>query len=166
MTSEVLIMTPSAVAMAADSVVTINGNKTYEGVNKLFMLSKNPPMGIMIYNNVNFIAIPFETLIKDFREQIMDDETANTVDDFKNKFKEYLENEPKKNNFPMLSFQDKIKIFTNHMVNEVSNLDENTIDEWLLDNEGLDVFDTYKDIIFTDDNSLENFNNCLKDILP
>ena len=95
MTSEVLIMTPSAVAMAADSVVTINGNKTYEGVNKLFMLSKNPPMGIMIYNNVNFIAIPFETLIKDFREQIMDDETANTVDDFKNKFKEYLENEMK-----------------------------------------------------------------------
>lgn len=166
MTSEVLIMTPSAVAMAADSVVTINGNKTYEGVNKLFMLSKNPPMGIMIYNNANFIAIPFETLIKDFREQIMDDVTVNTVDDFKNKFKEYLENEPKKNNFPMLSLQDKIKIFTNHMVNEVSNLDENTIDEWLLDNKGLDVFDTYKDIIFTDDDSLENFNNCLKDILP
>ena len=166
MTSEVLIMTPSAVAMAADSVVTINGNKTYEGVNKLFMLSKNPPMGIMIYNNVNFIAIPFETLIKDFREQIMDDETVNTVDDFRNKFKEYLENEPKKNNFPMLSLQDKIKIFTDHMVNEVSNLDENTIDEWLIDNGGLDVFDEYKDIIFIDNDSLENFNNCLKDILP
>ena len=166
MTSEVLIMTPSAVAMAADSVVTINGNKTYEGVNKLFMLSKNPPMGIMIYNNANFIAIPFETLIKDFREQIMDDETVNTVDDFRNKFKEYLENEPKKNNFPMLSLQDKIKIFTDHMVNEVSNLDENTIDEWLIDNGGLDVFDEYKDIIFIDNDSLENFNNCLKDILP
>ena len=30
MTSEVLIMTPSAVAMAADSVVTVNGNKTYK----------------------------------------------------------------------------------------------------------------------------------------
>lgn len=166
MTSEVLIMTPSAVAMAADSVVTINGNKTYEGVNKLFMLSKNPPMGIMIYNNANFITIPFETLIKDFREQIMDDETVNTVDDFRNKFKEYLENEPKKNNFPMLSLQDKIKIFTDHMVNEVSNLDENTIDEWLIDNGGLDVFDEYKDIIFIDNDSLENFNNCLKDILP
>ena len=43
LTSEVLIMTPSAVAMAADSVITVNGNKTYEGVNKLFMLSNNPP---------------------------------------------------------------------------------------------------------------------------
>ena len=164
MTSEVLIMTPSAVAMAADSVVTINGNKTYEGVNKLFMLSKNPPMGIMIYNNANFITIPFETLIKDFREQIIDDETVNTVDDFRNKFKEYLEKEPKKNNFPMWSLQDKIKIFTDHMVNEVSNLDENTIDDWLIDKEGSVAFDNYKDIIFTEDNSLENFNKCLNDI--
>lgn len=166
MTSEVLIMTPSAVAIAADSVVTINGNKTYEGVNKLFMLSKNPPMGIMIYNNANFIAIPFETLIKDFREQIMDDGTVNTVDDFRNKFKEYLENEPKKNNFPMLSLQDKIKIFTDHMVNEVSNLDENTIGEWLIKNQCPDVFDKYKDIIFKENGLLKDFNNCINNILP
>ena len=159
-------MTPSAVAMAADSVVTINGNKTYEGVNKLFMLSKNPPMGIMIYNNANFIGIPFETLIKDFREQIIDGVAVTTVDDFRNKFEEYLENEPKKNNSPMLSLQDKIKIFADHMANEVSNLDENTIDEWLIDNGGLDVFNDYKDIIFTDDDSLENFNSCLNDICP
>ena len=166
MTSEVLIMTPSAVAMAADSVVTINGNKTYEGVNKLFMLSKNPPMGIMIYNNANFIAIPFETLIKDFREQIMDDGTVNTVDDFRNKFKEYLENEPKKNNFPMWSLQDKIKIFTDHMVNEVSNLDENTIEEWLIKNQCPDVFDKYKNIIFNENGLLKDFNNCINNILP
>ncbi|WP_296890600.1 hypothetical protein [uncultured Methanobrevibacter sp.] len=166
MTSEVLIMTPSAVTIAADSVVAINGNKTYECVNKLFMLSKNPPMGIMIYNNANFMAIPFETLIKDFRKQIIDDGTVNTVDDFRNKFEEYLEKEPKKNNFPILSLQDKIKIFTEHMANEVNNLDENTIEKWLLDNGNLDVFDKYKDIIFIDDDSLINFNNCLNSIIP
>lgn len=166
MTSEVLIMTPSAVAMAADSVVTINGNKTYEGVNKLFMLSKNPPMGIMIYNNANFIAIPFETLIKDFREQIMDDQTVSTVDDFRDKFKEYLENEPKKNNFPMMSLQDKINFFTGHMAKEVNNLDENTIEEWLVKNQCPDVFDKYKDIIFKESESLNDFNNCINNILP
>ncbi len=166
MTSEVLIMTPSAVAIAADSVVTINGNKTYEGVNKLFMLSKNPPMGIMIYNNANFIAIPFETLIKDFREQIMDDQTVSTVDDFRDKFKEYLENEPKKNNFPMMSLQDKINFFTGHMAKEVNNLDENTIEEWLVKNQCPDVFDKYKDIIFKESESLNDFNNCINNILP
>ena len=109
LTSEVLIMTPSAVAMAADSIVTINGNKTYGGVNKLFMLSKNPPRGIMVYNNANFITIPFETLIKDFRYKFKNDKSLKTVDDFRNKFKEYLETEHNKNKFPMMSLQDKIK---------------------------------------------------------
>ena len=148
MTSEVLIMTPSAVAMAADSVVTVNGNKTYEGVNKLFMLSKNPPMGIMIYNNANFITIPFETLIKDFREQ-MRNEDLNSVDDFRDKFKEYLENEPQKNDMVMMSLQKKIEVFTDHMTNEINDYNENTIGDWLINNSGLDVFDEYKDIIFT-----------------
>ena len=164
MTSEVLIMTPSAVAMAADSVVTINGNKTYEGVNKLFMLSKNPPMGIMIYNNANFITIPFETLIKDFREQMMN-ENLNSVDDFRDEFKEYLENEPQKNTMVMMSLQKKIEIFTDHMANEINDYNENTIDDWLINNSSLDVFDEYKNIIFTDD-SLKNFNDSLNGIVP
>ena len=164
MTSEVLIMTPSAVAMAADSVVTINGNKTYEGVNKLFMLSKNPPMGIMIYNNANFITIPFETLIKDFREQMMN-ENLNSVDDFRDEFKEYLENEPQKNTMVMMSLQKKIEIFTDHMANEINDYNENTIDDWLINNSSLDVFDEYKNIIFSDD-SLKNFNDSLNGIVP
>ena len=164
MTSEVLVMTPSAVAMAADSVVTINGNKTYEGVNKLFMLSKNPPMGIMIYNNANFISIPFETLIKDFRKQMIN-ENLNTVDEFRDKFKDYLENEPQKNTMISMSLQDKIKLFLNHMSNEINSLDENTIDEWLINKSAIDIFDKYKDVIFNDD-SLIKFNGCLNSIVP
>ena len=93
-------MTPSAVAMAADSIVNINGNKTYEGVNKLFMLSKNPPMGIMIYNNANFISIPFETLIKYFRYKFENDKSLDTVDDFRNKLKSIW-----KPNLIIISFQ-------------------------------------------------------------
>ena len=159
-------MTPSAVAMAADSIVNINGNKTYEGVNKLFMLSKNPPMGIMIYNNANFISIPFETLIKDFRYKFENDKSLDTVDDFRNKFKEYLETEPNNNKFPMMSLQDKINIFMEHMNDEVSALDENTIEEWFINNQDLNVFEDYKDIIFTHNESLENFNNLINDITP
>jgi hypothetical protein len=82
-------MTPSAVAMAADSVITVNGNKTYEGVNKLFMLSNNPPMGIMTYNKASFLNFPMETLIKDFRSKISKKE-YNTISDFKNAFDTYL----------------------------------------------------------------------------
>lgn len=81
-------MTPSAIAMAADSAVTINNKKTYEGVNKLFMLSNNPPMGIMIYNNANFFNFPMETIIKDFRKKTQDN--CNTVQEFKETFENYL----------------------------------------------------------------------------
>jgi len=67
MTAEILIMNKSAIAMAADSVVTVGNQKTYNGVNKLFMLSNNPPMGIMIYDSPDFMNIPLESLIKEFR---------------------------------------------------------------------------------------------------
>ena len=90
MTSEILILTPSAVALAADSAITIGGRKTYNGANKLFMLSNNPPMGVMFYNNSYFFNIPLETLIKEFRKKIKK-EHPQTVKEFQIKFKEYLE---------------------------------------------------------------------------
>ena len=42
MTSEVVIMNKNAIVMAADSAVTVGGTKTYNGVNKLLMLSNSP----------------------------------------------------------------------------------------------------------------------------
>ena len=149
MTSEVLIMTPSAVAMAADSVVTINGNKTYEGVNKLFMLSNNPPMGIMTYNNPNFLNFPMETIIKDFRYKISTND-FNNINDFKDAFNDYLNN--------LSSGKDKIKsfsiinkfnefinqlnhdlnnfsIFINQFNNETINIDNEKYEKLLFENE-------------------------------
>ena len=69
MTSEVVIMNRNAVVMAADSAVTVGGVKTYNGVNKLFLLSNSPPMGIMIFGSADFENIPMETLIKEFKNQ-------------------------------------------------------------------------------------------------
>ena len=51
MTAEVAVMNSQAVALAADSAMTINypdGQKIYNSVNKLFMLSKYAPVGIMV----------------------------------------------------------------------------------------------------------------------
>ena len=121
MTSEVLIMTPSAVAMAADSVVTVNGNKTYEGVNKLFMLSNNPPMGIMTYNNANFLNFPMETIIKDFRYKISENE-FNTINDFKNSFNGYLDSLSSGNDeIKSFSIMDKFNEFINQLDYDLSN---------------------------------------------
>lgn len=149
MTSEVLIMTPSAVAMAADSVVTVNGNKTYEGVNKLFMLSNNPPMGIMTYNNANFLTFPMETIIKDFRDKISD-KNFDTIYDFKKEFNDYLKGVCNgKDAVTSYSIVDKFNSFIkqlNHDLDEIPNFIKHISEETInIDNE------KYEKLLFEND---------------
>lgn len=73
MTAEIAIMNRHAIALAADSAVTINypdGQKIYNSVNKLFMLSKYAPVGIMVYGVADLTGVPWETIIKCFRREL------------------------------------------------------------------------------------------------
>ena len=91
MTAEISIVNKSAVAMAADSAVTISVGQKYEKIfetaDKLFQLSAYQPIGIMIYNSMSFMEMPFPTLIKEFREK---NETFETVKDAGECFLQYL----------------------------------------------------------------------------
>jgi hypothetical protein len=73
MTAEIVIMNEQAVSLAADSAVTARrgiDQKIFSSANKLFALSKFHSIGIMVYGNSSFMHIPWETLIKVFREEI------------------------------------------------------------------------------------------------
>lgn len=73
MTAVVGILNKHAVAIAADSAVTIGGNggrKIFNKANKVFTLSKQHPVGIMIYNSASFMTTPWETIIKVYRKQL------------------------------------------------------------------------------------------------
>ena len=89
MTSEILIMNKNAIVMATDSAVTVDNKKSYMGVNKLFLLSNDPPMGIMIFGSADFVNVPLETLIKEYREQTDFKELGN-INNIKEDFIEYL----------------------------------------------------------------------------
>lgn len=89
MTSEILIMNKNAIVMATDSAVTVDNKKSYMGVNKLFLLSNDPPMGIMIFGSADFVNVPLETLIKEYREQTDFKELSN-INNIKEDFIEYL----------------------------------------------------------------------------
>jgi len=78
MTSEIVVMNRSAVAMAADSAVTIDFGKDADGrpsrkvfndANKLFALSKTDPVGIMVYSSSAFMGVNWELIIKWYREK-------------------------------------------------------------------------------------------------
>lgn len=67
MTVEIAVMNKMGVALATDSAVTVGRQKIFNSANKLFMLSKFHPIGIMVYNNASFAGYPWEVLIKEYR---------------------------------------------------------------------------------------------------
>ncbi|MGV8025117.1 MAG: hypothetical protein AB2L18_00990 [Anaerolineaceae bacterium] len=73
MTTEVSVMNKQAIALATDSAGTVTlkeGEKIYFSENKLFTLSKYCPIGIMVYGNSDFMMVPIEILIKEYRKKI------------------------------------------------------------------------------------------------
>jgi hypothetical protein len=72
MTAEIAVLNRNAIALAADSAVTLQlpeGPKIYH-TNKLFTLSKYRPVGIMIYGGADFMGVPWETIIKQYRSHL------------------------------------------------------------------------------------------------
>jgi hypothetical protein len=72
MTAEIAIANKTAIALAADSKVTLsNGGqqKTYDTVDKIFSLSKTEPVGAMIYGSADFMGFPWETILKEYRRR-------------------------------------------------------------------------------------------------
>ena len=77
-------MNRMAVALAADSAVTVNTGASYKlrdsGL-KVFMLSKQHPVGVMVYNNASLVGVPWETIIKLYRETLMG-EPFDTLEEY------------------------------------------------------------------------------------
>jgi len=91
MTAEIGIMNKMAVALAADSAVTVGEEKVYNSVNKLFMLSKYYPIGIMIYGNATLMGVPWESIIKIFRKKIGTDK-FDTLEEYANQLIHFMDN--------------------------------------------------------------------------
>lgn len=95
MTSEVVVMNRMGIALAADSVVSINENgtqmKRHNSVAKLFMMSERDPVGIMVYNNASLLGVPWETVIKLFRRQLGKD-SLRTLEEYGQELIHFLKN--------------------------------------------------------------------------
>lgn len=92
MTALVSVLNTHAVALAADSAITINrpGNrKVHNGGNKLFALSKYHPVGIMYCGNCDFMDTPLEVIIKMYRDHI-GHKDFDTIEDYRNDFIKYI----------------------------------------------------------------------------
>ena len=93
MTAEIALLNKTAVALAADSAMTDLGTGKIYPANKLFALTKWHPIGIMIYANAEFMGVPWETIIKMYRQSI--GRTAKTtVQEYFRDFLTYISTSP------------------------------------------------------------------------
>ena len=133
MTAEIAILNKSAVALAADSAVSLGtSGKIFSG-NKLFALTKWHPVGVMIYNNAEYMSIPWETIIKIYRLELGQD-SKSSIQDYVDGFLAYLKSdrfsteEQVKNNFLEIANDELEKIWRTVKKSERnSNSDGNSL---------------------------------------
>lgn len=69
MTAIVAVLNKRAVAIAADSAVTMgNTHKVVNSANKIFTLSKYHPVAVMTYSDASFMGVPWDIIIKEYRK--------------------------------------------------------------------------------------------------
>lgn len=91
MTAEIAILNKSAVALAADSAVTVQHGRGFKifQTNKLFHLCRSNPVGIMVYQNAELMSVPWETIIKHYRNQLAET-SFNTLEEYGTNFIDHL----------------------------------------------------------------------------
>jgi hypothetical protein len=92
MTAVIGILNKAAVAIAADSAVTVTGPagpKIFNRANKIFTISKHHPVGMMIYNQGEFMGTGWEIVIKLFRTRL-GDRSFPTLEEYKLDFIRFL----------------------------------------------------------------------------
>ncbi|WP_304677384.1 hypothetical protein [Lactobacillus taiwanensis] len=89
MTAEVGIINQRGIALAADSAITMGGSKVINSATKIFTLDSAHYVGIMIFGNADIMGIPWEVIIKSFRE-FVGNKTKGTVGDYVKSFLDYI----------------------------------------------------------------------------
>lgn len=94
MTAEIGVLNSNGLVLAADSALTmgnIENLKIFNSGNKIFTLGSNHSIGMMIFGNIDFMGIPWEIIVKGFRNKI-GDKALDTVKDYCTEFFNFVAN--------------------------------------------------------------------------
>lgn len=97
MTCEICVMNRYAAVLAADSASTVTEwvddrleTRYFKGANKIFQLSHHQPVGVMIFNSADLLHVPWEILIKGFRDELGTD-SFDDLDGYAGRFFSFLD---------------------------------------------------------------------------
>lgn len=130
MTAEVAVANRAAIALAADSAVTVSSldsQKVMNGASKLFQLSHSLPVGFMFYGDATLGFAPFESLVKSFRPRA-ETVSANSLSDYGDAFWHYVDTD-----VPEFTAETRervmIRLFVAHIIYVVRRVEKQIQDE-------------------------------------
>ncbi|WP_027210641.1 hypothetical protein [Burkholderia sp. WSM2232] len=95
MTCEVAVLNKYAIVLAADSAVTTtngDGERRYsKGGNKIFQLSHHEPVGVMIFGSAAICGMPWEIVIKAYREEHLQQNKFDSVEEYADNFFSFIQ---------------------------------------------------------------------------
>lgn len=155
MTAELGLLNKTSIVLAADSAATIlNHNKVFNTADKLFSLSKTEPIGIMVYNNSNWLGVPFEIIIKSYTKHL-EDKSLKSLKDYQVDFINFLKTFQKKY-VNESKIKDSLENIFHHILDEFKefiekkklvvknkNFSELLIDELKMFNDKLEAGDSF-----------------------
>lgn len=126
MTAVLGILNKQAVAIAADSAVTISspkGRKISNTANKIFKLSQSHPIGIAIYSSSTYMRTPWEIIVKSYKKKRSCISSFELLQDYANDFIDYVNKE-----FPSTENDDELALL--RLLDIVwSNIEANALSE-------------------------------------
>ncbi len=170
MTAIIGVMNKHAVAIAADSAVTLGGGrKVLNSANKLFSLSKHHPIAVAIYGNAELVGTPWEIIIKEYRKNLKDKPLAH-VSDYVNDFFDFIRHKQYycfNPNDALNHLKQCILGFQNYLQHNVSKKQLTQVFVNICNNVGSDYLEGFSDdtIDFLKNNVSKELDTCIKELI-
>ncbi len=115
MSAGICIMNRNAIAMAADSAVTVGDHAAiHNSANKLFSLSRVAPVGVIVYANASLMTVPIEIIVKQYKKQL-GDRVFSKLNDYADDFLNYLKDKSRFFRFDINEQSYVIQVFSDLM---------------------------------------------------
>ena len=142
MTAIVGTINRRGVAFAADSAATYtfaSKSKITNNTNKIFALSKKHPVGVAIYNNLDFHGVPWENIFKMYRDDHLKDNSFDKLSQYADDFWRYVISDI----LPKLVEDQKlhVEIMANGLLNECFNTANDQINQEGTTKDSKNLFD-------------------------
>ena len=126
MSAGICIMNRNAIAMAADSAVTVGDYAAiHNSANKLFSLSRVAPVSLIIYANATLMTVPVEIIVKQYKKQL-GDRTFPQLSDYVDDFIRYIENNARLFRFELTEQSYVLQLFCDLLVGTRGDYDNYT----------------------------------------